>query len=187
MNNLMLFCQRRSRRGWPLGSSFSAANPRRARRSATRRSGEGSRHRADGQHRRANDAKNRPGRDARSHRAVRRRRHQGGIRGDLSSRRDRRNPPGPSHRGQVPPLFEDPDIAASARDYPAKKIKARRVKLGEGIIGTVAQLDRPVLITDAEADPRIPRAASQFFPGTQHGAVPTSGARHLPGRHRDRQ
>ncbi len=66
--------------------------------------------------------------------------------------------------GKFPPLFEDEEIRNSSRDYPARKIKARRVKLGEGIIGTVAQLDRPVLITDAEADPRIPAMASKFFP-----------------------
>lgn len=66
--------------------------------------------------------------------------------------------------GRFPPLFEDEEIRNASRDYPARKIKARRVKLGEGIIGTVAQLDRPVLITDAEADPRIPRTAAKFFP-----------------------
>lgn len=66
--------------------------------------------------------------------------------------------------GKFPPLFEDKDLDESTREYPARKIKARRFKPGEGIIGTVAQLDRPVLITDAEADPRIPAAASRFFP-----------------------
>lgn len=66
--------------------------------------------------------------------------------------------------GLFPPLFEDSDIPAAKHKYLAENIRNHKIKIGEGIIGLVARQDEPLLITDAEADPRVPRAASQLFP-----------------------
>ena len=66
--------------------------------------------------------------------------------------------------GLFPPLFEDAEIAGSKDKYLAEKIRERRIGIGEGIIGSVLRREKPLLITDAEADPRIPRTASQLFP-----------------------
>ncbi len=66
--------------------------------------------------------------------------------------------------GTFPPLFDDVERASAPRHYTPEQIQARRIGRGEGIIGWVAEQARPLLITDAEADPRVPRAAAQHFP-----------------------
>jgi len=66
--------------------------------------------------------------------------------------------------GLFPPLFEDQEILASKNKYFAEKIRSHRFKVGEGLIGSVLKLEQPLLIADAEADPRVPRLASSVTP-----------------------
>ena len=66
--------------------------------------------------------------------------------------------------GEFPPMFDDPEIAAARGDELNEKIRMHRIRVDEGIIGTVAQQESPLLIADAEADPRIPRLDPDLHP-----------------------
>jgi len=59
--------------------------------------------------------------------------------------------------GPFPPLHETHDYVLTKPKYLTEKIKKDRIQVGEGIIGLVAEEGVPLLITDAEADPRVPR------------------------------
>ncbi|MCL5271483.1 MAG: SpoIIE family protein phosphatase [bacterium] len=62
--------------------------------------------------------------------------------------------------GPFPPLHETHDYVLTKTKYIAEKIKKDKIRVGEGIIGLVAQQGESLLVTDAEADPRVPRHAS---------------------------
>ncbi len=73
--------------------------------------------------------------------------------------------------GQFPPLFPDDELLAARKKhpdqfvpYPEDKIRNRRIRIGDGIVGEAMKHDQPLLITDAEADPRIPREAGASGP-----------------------
>lgn len=67
--------------------------------------------------------------------------------------------------GVFPPLFEDGDDSGRGRaHYVAERIRKRRIAPGEGIVGIALEADRPLLITDAEADPRVPAHVSALAP-----------------------
>jgi len=66
--------------------------------------------------------------------------------------------------GLFPPLFEDEEIKASRNKYLAEKIRSKKLKLNEGVVGSALSADKPILISDPEADPRIPRAACVLTP-----------------------
>lgn len=63
--------------------------------------------------------------------------------------------------GVFPPLTETIlgtfEAAGSKSRYIEQIIRSRPVRRGEGLIGQVADLGAPVLIQDAETDPRVPR------------------------------
>ena len=58
--------------------------------------------------------------------------------------------------GPFPPLHETPEKLA-ARLAPAERLRPARIRFGEGIVGLVAEQGQPLLVSDAEADPRMPR------------------------------
>lgn len=62
--------------------------------------------------------------------------------------------------GPFPPLHETHQYVLTKPKYLAEKIKKDKIRLGEGIIGQVAEKGQPALVTDALSDPRVPRHAS---------------------------
>lgn len=66
--------------------------------------------------------------------------------------------------GLFPPLFEDEEGDGGRTKYLAEKIRKRLIAVGEGIVGAAVEQNRPTLITDAEADPRLPRKMSTLTP-----------------------
>ncbi len=69
--------------------------------------------------------------------------------------------------GLVPPLTDERDSgleqAISKSQHLEDYIKSRVIKLGDGIIGEVLQFGNPILIEDAEYDPRIPQYGEAFL------------------------
>lgn len=69
--------------------------------------------------------------------------------------------------GVFPPLVEDAsaslDTSVSKSKHVENLVKTRVIQRGEGIIGSVADLGTPLLIADAECDPRIPRHQLDFL------------------------
>lgn len=65
--------------------------------------------------------------------------------------------------GLFPPLFDDVEVSISGNKYQADVIRKHKIKAGEGLIGSMLKREKPLLITDAEADPRVPRLASKAF------------------------
>ncbi len=69
--------------------------------------------------------------------------------------------------GVFPPLISDLngslDTAVSKSKHIENFVRTRVIHKGEGLIGTVADLGTPLLITDAECDPRVPRHQLDFL------------------------
>ena len=66
-------------------------------------------------------------------------------------------------QGLFPPLHEvATDKLASKRKYLAEYVKKERLRVGEGIIGLVAQTGEAMLIPDAALDSRVPRSAGEL-------------------------
>jgi sigma-B regulation protein RsbU (phosphoserine phosphatase) len=69
--------------------------------------------------------------------------------------------------GIFPPLTSDVDGSLDATVSKSKHIehivRTRVIQKGEGLIGTVADLGTPVIIADAECDPRVPRHRLDFL------------------------
>ena len=69
--------------------------------------------------------------------------------------------------GLFPPMSpEAPDTtaqAASKAHYVEQLARAERIHVGQGLVGTVADLGRPILIEDAERDPRVPRYKDEYL------------------------
>lgn len=69
--------------------------------------------------------------------------------------------------GVFPPLVQDAagslDASISKSKHVENLVKTRVIQRGEGIIGSVADLGTPLLIADAECDPRIPRHQLDFL------------------------
>jgi sigma-B regulation protein RsbU (phosphoserine phosphatase) len=69
--------------------------------------------------------------------------------------------------GVFPPLISEPDsgmeIAVSKSKHIENIVRTRVIKKGEGLVGTVADLGTPILIPDAECDPRVPRHQMDFL------------------------
>lgn len=61
--------------------------------------------------------------------------------------------------GPFPLLHETHEYVLTKPKYLVEKIKKDPIRLGEGIIGLVAEQGEPLLVTDAESDPRVPRHA----------------------------
>lgn len=59
--------------------------------------------------------------------------------------------------GPFPPLHETHEHVLTKPKYLAEKIRSDRIRIGEGIVGLVAEQGESLLVTDAEADPRVPR------------------------------
>ncbi len=70
--------------------------------------------------------------------------------------------------GVFPPLTEsldsrrDPALASRARHI-EDLVKSRVVRRGEGLVGTVGETASPILVEDAERDPRVPRHDLDFL------------------------
>ena len=69
--------------------------------------------------------------------------------------------------GVFPPLISDLsgslDAAVSKSKHIENIVRTRIIRKGEGLIGTVADLGTPLLITDADCDPRVPRHQLDFL------------------------
>ena len=59
--------------------------------------------------------------------------------------------------GSFPPLHATREQLAGGGEYSPERIRKDRVAMGQGIVGLVAQQGKPLLVTDAEADPRLAR------------------------------
>lgn len=62
--------------------------------------------------------------------------------------------------GPFPPLHEISEAAPSQTRNIVERIKKDKIRIGEGIVGQVAEHGEPQLVTDAEADPRVPKHPS---------------------------
>ncbi|MCD5391149.1 SpoIIE family protein phosphatase [candidate division NPL-UPA2 bacterium] len=65
--------------------------------------------------------------------------------------------------GLFPPLRKTIDKTATKTKYILEKFKTDRIKVGEGVVGQVAETGRPILIKDAGQDPRTPPVAAGFL------------------------
>jgi len=69
--------------------------------------------------------------------------------------------------GVFPPLISDQnsgmDLAVSKSKHIENMVRTRVIAKGEGLVGTVADLGTPILIPDAECDPRVPRHQLDFL------------------------
>ncbi len=61
--------------------------------------------------------------------------------------------------GAFPPLVATTDYTFTKQKFLAKRIKRERIPVGHGIIGEVAATGKPILISDASNDPRVPKPA----------------------------
>jgi len=66
--------------------------------------------------------------------------------------------------GLFPPLHKTTGYVFTKRKYLTERIMKDHIRLGEGIIGHVAQTGQSQLITDAQSDPRVPETTSDFIP-----------------------
>ena len=66
--------------------------------------------------------------------------------------------------GLFPPLHKTTGYIFTKRKYLTERIMRDRIHIGEGIIGDVAKTGKSQLIRDAQEDPRIPEASSDFMP-----------------------
>lgn len=62
--------------------------------------------------------------------------------------------------GPFPPLHETHEHVLTRPKYLSEKLRTDKIRVGEGIVGSAAQQKGPLLVTDAESDPRVPRHAS---------------------------
>jgi sigma-B regulation protein RsbU (phosphoserine phosphatase) len=69
--------------------------------------------------------------------------------------------------GIFPPLWGDAgsglDHAVSKSKHVEHLVRTRALRRGEGLIGQVADLNAPLLLPDAESDPRVPRHRTDFL------------------------
>lgn len=65
--------------------------------------------------------------------------------------------------GLFPPMHRTTDYILTKQKFLSEKIKRDRIELGEGIIGFVAKTGESLLISDALADPRVPRTSTDFL------------------------
>lgn len=69
--------------------------------------------------------------------------------------------------GVFPPLVNDVgdslDASVSRSRHVENLVRTRIIQKGEGLVGTVADLGTPILIPDAETDPRVPRHHLDFL------------------------
>lgn len=69
--------------------------------------------------------------------------------------------------GVFPPLTESIDasaeVAASRSRHVENLVRTRAIRKGEGLVGEVADRGAPILIEDAERDPRVPHHALDFL------------------------
>lgn len=66
--------------------------------------------------------------------------------------------------GPFPPLHVEDGVDPSQLRQVLESIRRDSIPFGHSIIGQVAELGEPLLVTDAQADPRVPRNASALIP-----------------------
>jgi sigma-B regulation protein RsbU (phosphoserine phosphatase) len=68
-------------------------------------------------------------------------------------------------QGLFPPLHKTTtDRLLAKRKFVAEKVRKDSIRVGEGIVGRVADTGKGMLITDAARDERVPREASEVIP-----------------------
>src|SRR5690606_3358639 len=68
-------------------------------------------------------------------------------------------------QGLFPPLHEvTTEKLVSRRKFVAEYVRKEKLRIGEGIIGQVAQSGEPQLIRDSRHDPRVPPSANEIVP-----------------------
>ena len=79
-------------------------------------------------------------------------------------------------RGFFPPFFETGDVAvgkaASKSKFLNSMVEKHRVRMGEDVVGAIAQKREPLLIVDGLADYRIPKATDPFMQIRSFAGVP---------------
>ncbi|MFH0795048.1 MAG: GAF domain-containing protein, partial [bacterium] len=65
--------------------------------------------------------------------------------------------------GLFPPLHETTGYVLTKRKYLVEKVKKDKIRIGEGIVGAVAEKGEPLLIEDATSDPRVPKSSGDFL------------------------
>jgi len=69
--------------------------------------------------------------------------------------------------GVFPPLISDVegslDASVSKSKHIENLVRTRAIRRGEGLVGAVADLGTPIIIPDAECDPRVPRHHLDFL------------------------
>lgn len=65
--------------------------------------------------------------------------------------------------GAFPPLVDDDALTSAKSEELNERLRSRPIRLGEGIVSSMLEAREPLLITDPEADPRIPKAAIDNF------------------------
>lgn len=66
-------------------------------------------------------------------------------------------------QGPFPPLQKTQSYVFTKRKFLIDKIKKDKIKIGEGIIGRVAESGVPILISDTKNDPRVPNLKTDFI------------------------
>ena len=64
--------------------------------------------------------------------------------------------------GPFPPLHETNEYIMTTPKNLAEKIKRDKIRIGEGLVGLVAERGEPLLVTDAASDPLVPRHATML-------------------------
>jgi sigma-B regulation protein RsbU (phosphoserine phosphatase) len=65
--------------------------------------------------------------------------------------------------GMFPPLMPTTGYVLTKQKYLTERVKREKVPLGQGIIGEAAATGIPVLVSDAQNDPRVPKSALEFL------------------------
>ena len=65
--------------------------------------------------------------------------------------------------GMFPPLSATTGYVLTKQKYLSERVKREKIAVGEGVIGEVAATDSPLLINDAQTDPRVPKTALDYL------------------------
>lgn len=65
--------------------------------------------------------------------------------------------------GMFPPLMPTTGYVLTKQKYLSERVKRERIPLGQGVIGEVAATGLPLLISDAQNDPRVPKTGLDYL------------------------
>jgi phosphoserine phosphatase RsbU/P len=65
--------------------------------------------------------------------------------------------------GMFPPLMPTTGYVLTKQKYLSERVKRERIPLGQGVIGEAAASGAPILVADAQSDPRVPKSALDYL------------------------